>query len=324
MGNLQPIKLVLVTMFEPPGDSPGELTLFKDALQLKPVEGVLVAGLEGRLFSNEAGALALEAGVGTANTAVALMALGLCGVYDLSSSYWLISGIAGANPETCSLGSPIWADWCVDGDLAFEIDGREIPPDWSTGILPIGARQPYGSISQEDSAFGRRYEVCALNPKLAAWAHHLTESVVLQDFSEMADCRKHYKDLPAALCPPTVGMGATLSATRWVDYWTQGRAAFATSAMEDSGSLVALQHLASAGKADFGRVLVLRTASNYTMPPPGKSAADNLIGDDEAVHYPAYLPALQNSFRVASKVIEAITEDWAQYSNTPPGIDLGE
>ena len=43
--------------------------------------------------------------------------------------------------------------------------------------------------------------------------------------------------------------------------------------MEDSGTLTALRRLAQAGKTDFERVLVLRTASNYSMQPKDKAAS---------------------------------------------------
>lgn len=69
---------------------------------------------------------------------VAITTLGLLEDYDFSETYRLVAGIAGANLKILSLGSPIWADWCIDGDLAWEIDPREIPEDWSTGLIPLG------------------------------------------------------------------------------------------------------------------------------------------------------------------------------------------
>ncbi len=82
-------------------------------------------------------------GIGTARSASSVMALGLDPRFDLSKSYWLVAGIAGANPDTAPLGSAVWAEWIVDGDLAHEIDAREIPPDWTTGYVPLFASHPY-------------------------------------------------------------------------------------------------------------------------------------------------------------------------------------
>ncbi len=32
----------------------------------------------------------------------------------------------------------VWSDYIVDGDLAHELDAREIPKDWTTGFVPLG------------------------------------------------------------------------------------------------------------------------------------------------------------------------------------------
>ena len=47
--------------------------------------------------------------------------------------------------------------------------------------------------------------------------------------------------------------------------------------MEDSGTLQALTWLSRAGKVDVRRVLVLRSGSDHDMPPPGRTAADQLV-----------------------------------------------
>jgi purine nucleoside permease len=92
-------------------------------------------------------------------------------------------------------------------------------------------------------------------------------------------------------------------AIEWVKYHTGGKGEFATTAMEDTGTMQSLTLLAKAGRVDLKRVLVLRTASNYDMPPPGVTAAENLarmrLGS-----YSAYLPALEAAWRVGNRVVE--------------------
>src|SRR5260370_34904809 len=81
-------------------------------------------------------------------------------------------------------------------------------------------------------------------------------------------------------------------ATDWVQYHTGGKGDFVTTAMEDTGTLQSLTLLAKAGRADLNRVLVLRTASNFDLPPPGVTAAENLARRKLGQGYVAYLPAL--------------------------------
>ena len=46
------------------------------------------------------------------------MALGADPRFDLSKAYWLVAGIGGGDPADVSLGSAVWADHVLDGDIA--------------------------------------------------------------------------------------------------------------------------------------------------------------------------------------------------------------
>ena len=50
--------------------------------------------------------------------------------------------------------------------------------------------------------------------------------------------------------------------------------AIARTQMEDNATMTALRRGADAGRLDFDRVAVLRTASNFDREPPGKTALD--------------------------------------------------
>src|SRR6202042_3819629 len=103
------------------------------------------------LRMNDQGVMGVLTGVGTARAAASIMALGLDPRFVLTKAYLLIAGIAGANPEGTSLGSAAWAEWVVDGDLAHEIDAREIPPQWTTGYVPLGKTVPYQQPRNDDN-----------------------------------------------------------------------------------------------------------------------------------------------------------------------------
>jgi purine nucleoside permease len=77
-------------------------------------------------------------GMGTAKAAASIMALGLDPRFDFSQAYWLVAGIAGIDPNRGTVGSAVWADYVLDGDLAHEIDAREIPKGWVDGFTPLG------------------------------------------------------------------------------------------------------------------------------------------------------------------------------------------
>lgn len=87
-----------------------------------------------------------------------------------------------------------------------------------------------------------------------------------------------------------------------------------TSNMEDSGTLTAIYRLQRAGKVDPNRLMVLRTVSNYTMPPTAESASWSTTAP-----YPDNgLPALKAAYHVGRTVINEITANWEIYKNSIP------
>src|SRR5438270_3358645 len=132
-----PIKVVVVTMFEQgadTGDAPGEFQYWVEREKLDRVLPFPAGNRDLRM--NSRGVLGVVTGVGTAKAASTIMALGLDPRFDLTKAYWLVAGIAGVNPSAASIGSAAWAEWVVGGDLAHEIDAREIPADGKTGMVP--------------------------------------------------------------------------------------------------------------------------------------------------------------------------------------------
>ena len=133
-----PVKVVVVTMFEAgedTGDKPGELQYWVERDHLDRVFPLADGYHPVRM--NDAGEMAVLTGPGTAHAAATIMAVGLDPRFDFSHAYWIVAGIAGGCPERISLGSAAWARWVVDGDLGYEIDAREIPKDWTTGMVPL-------------------------------------------------------------------------------------------------------------------------------------------------------------------------------------------
>jgi len=323
-----PVKVVVVTMFErgeDTGDTPGEFQLWVEREHLDQVISLPAGYHHVRL--NKDGVLGLLTGVGTAKAAASVMALGLDPRFDLTKAYWIMAGIGGGDPADVSLGSAVWADYVVDGDLAFEIDGRQIPATWTTGYVPLRKGTPYEQPVTAD--YG---EVYALNSGLVEWALRLTERVTLPDSDTLRKFRSRFPGFPNALRPPFVTRGATLSAgtfwhgsqledwaNEWTRYYTGGKGNYMVAAMEDSGTLQALTFLSQVGHADLQRVLVLRTVSNYDREPPGTSVAESLK-EMVSGNYSAYMPSLEAAEMVGDKVVRDIVDHWAERENRVPHV----
>jgi purine nucleoside permease len=327
------IKVVVVAMFEPVPGRQGELTRFREGLRLRPWN--LPGAQSGEAWRNDDGVAALVAGVGPVKTATSLLTFALLAGVDFRRTYWLISGIAGGNPSTCSLGSPLWAEWVVDGDAAYDFHPADHPPEWETGILPLGALQPYGPMACDPALFGNHDQVFHLDGPLAAWAYDLTRNLPLLDPPGLAAARAPYAHFGLGGLPPAVGHGDVLSAARfwhgaghhawaekWIPHWTSGRGRFATASMEDIGTLGALAQLGRLGRADPRRILLLRSVSNYTLPPPGRPAHLNLAGDadhDPEAIFSGLEASLENGWRAGHAVIRALLEDWPRWRENLPG-----
>jgi purine nucleoside permease len=320
------VKVVVVTMFEigaDTGDTAGEFQLWRERQKLD--ERLPFAHHHDLYLNRETGVLGMVTGMGTANSATAVMALGLDPRFDLSKSYWLIAGIAGVDPADASIGSAAWAEYLVDGDLAHEIDAREIPADWPTGYFARNTRKPYDPKKPEPTG-----EMFRLNPQLTQWAYQRTRAIQLADTPELQKTRAAFKGYPNAQRPPFVLKGDNLAgmtfwhgkllnewADRWVSYWTDRKGNFVTSAMEDTGSFQALTYLHPTGKVDKTRAMVLRTASNYTMPPPGMSAAEHLLKENEG--YAGLKASVEAAYVVGSVVVDEISGHWSRYRDVVPG-----
>lgn len=321
-----PVKVAVIAMFElgqDTGDQPGELQYWVERDHLDRVYP-LPAGYHS-VRMNNAGEMAVLTGPGTAHAAATIMALGLDPRFDFRHTYWIVAGIAGGSPDRISLGSAAWARYVVDADLAYEIDGREIPKDWSTGLLPLGKTIPF-----EQPVAARPGQMYALNAALAQWAFALTRAVPLDDTDQLRAARSHF-DGAMANRPPFVMLGDEISgstfwhgklldawATEWMRYFTQGQGTFATTAMEDTGTLQSIEFLAAAGRVDAQRVLVLRSVSNYDRQPRELTAAESLAREKLGT-YSGFLPALEADYRVAHPVVAELLAHWDNYQATTPG-----
>lgn len=322
------VQVVVVTMFEPgadTGDRPGEFQLWVEREGLTEVHP-FPQGYRDLRSTPDGRILGVVTGVGTARSAATIMALGLDPRFDLTQAYWVVAGIAGVDPHDAPLGSAVWAEWLVDGDLCHHIDPREIPEGWTTGYLPLRKKKPFEL--PVDRSEGQAYR---LEPDLVEWAYQLTRDTPLDDTEAMQRRRALYTGFPQAQRPPFVLKGDNLSAmtywhgrymnqwaNEWVQYYSEGAGNYVTTAMEDTGTYQSLEWLNRAGKVDSQRLLVLRTASNFDMQWPEGDAAESLSGEKLGPGYSAYLPALEAAHRVGRRVVRALLDNWETYATELP------
>jgi purine nucleoside permease/predicted cupin superfamily sugar epimerase len=336
------IKVVVVTMFEigaDEGDKAGEFQLWKAGQKLDTCLPFPVSHHD-ICVNPETGVLGIVTGMGIAKATAAIMALGLDPRFDLSHAYWLVAGIAGFDPADASIGSAAWATWLVDGDLAHEIDAREIPADWPSGYFPLFANEPVGGqstlpVPTLTDGYSANGEVYKLNEQLTDWAFNLTKDLTLSEYPAMLSLREKYTEHPNAQRPPFVLKGDHLAsstfwhgklmnqwANDWTTYWTQGEGNFVSSGMEDTGAYQAMVYLDRAHLADRSRFMVLRTASNYSMQPPDLTAVENLSAESGEAGFAGLLSSVESAYTVGSKVVDTIVANWAQFKTTMP-YDVG-
>lgn len=109
------------------------------------------------------------------NAALSVSALISSDVFDLSKTYFLITGIAGVNPRKATIGSVALTKFVIQVDTQMEFDAREIPTDWLTGYMPLGAA-PVDSYSK----FITGSEIFELSDALRKQAMSFAKTVKLQ------------------------------------------------------------------------------------------------------------------------------------------------
>lgn len=329
-----PIRAIIVTTFEidhDTGDIPGEFQFWVEREHLTealpfpggPIDTLDPSGTHPIRTNPDHTILGIVSGTTLVNATASLMALGLDPRFDLTHAYILINGIAGVDPRVASIGSAAWANFVIN-DAAREIDPRDAPSDWPYGIFPSGATRP--NPSTLPTTPWARSNLYTLNPKLATWAYNQTKDLNLGDDPKVATFRASFTNDPAARRPPFVLIGATFAsdyfwhgkimtqyARDWVRLYTAGKGTFTTTEMEDAGFMNAIERLGNMHRVDPNRVLILRTASNYSEERPGHAAAESITAPFIGTRL-----ALESAYLCGSTVLHKILADWpTTYAHIP-------
>lgn len=171
-----------------------------------------------------------------------------------------------------------------------------------------------------------------LNAGLVEWAYQFSSGAVqLPDDANLQALRARYTNAPAAQHPPAITKSAVLAAgtfwigellntwaENWVKYWTSGQGVFTTTAEEDAAFVQALTFLSQVQAVDLKRVVVLRGASDYSVPPPGQTAAQLLASEVDATGYSGFAESLSSTYLAGSAVVNELSGNWRHYRDNVP------
>lgn len=327
-------RYVVVTTFDVGTDTsgPGE---FESWVVNFPLPDVIPfpQGYHDLRYNSDKHVLAIMTGEGPVHAAASIEALANDRRFDVSHAYWLLAGIAGVDPNVAPVASAAWAEYIVDGDLAYEIDAREIPKGWPTGYVPLGRSRPYQKPVPPASSING-VNLFRLNAGFRDWAYAFSKAhVTLPDTANLRKVRAPYKGYPATQHPPEIVKGDVLGAGTfwigallnrwaedWVSYWSHGKGVFTMTAEEDAGYAQALTFLSQDGQVDFRRVLDLRAASDFTVPHPGQTAAELLAEDSTGTGLSGFIESLNDVYLTGSAVVNEIAGHWDKYEDHVPSV----
>ena len=157
-----------------------------------------------------------------------------------------------------------------------------------------------------------------LNVALRDKAIAAASKATLNDSDTAAAFRALYpmaqtKSAPAVIAGDVVSsnvyFAGTLLGERFANYTkllTNGTASYCTTAEEDNAIGEAILRGTLAGRVDYSRLLMLRTASDYDRPPPGLTSVQALL----YVNQGGFPPAVMNIGLAGIEVVNDILTNW--------------
>jgi purine nucleoside permease len=276
----------------------------------------------------------LVTGEAEINAASTITALVHSPTFDLTQTYFLIAGVAGINPKVTTIGSVTLARFAVQVALQYEFDARERPRGSPTGYIPQGAKLPteYPTV-----LYGT--EIFELNTALREVAVNFARTARLNDSAGAQEYRALYRNSPGniyfpATQPPSVVECDTATADNFwtgdllgeafentTKLFTNQTGVYCSNQQEDNGTLEALLRANLTGLADFSRIILMRTASDFDRPHPGQSAAANLFQG-----FTGLGPSLVNIRLAGVQIILGILNGWSQIfeKGVKPGNYIGD
>ncbi|KAF8138071.1 purine nucleoside permease [Mycena galopus ATCC 62051] len=307
-------KVFILTMFDPEADVWFGIPEFDVLAQNITVPGFSPLYPDAHCTADGVVCL-LTTGQAEINAASTMSALIFSRSFNLTSTYFLVAGIAGVNPKLATIGSVTFARYAVQVGLQYEIDAREIPAQFPTGYFPQGSTAPGQLPGWWDGT-----EVFEVNENLRQLAFGYAKTATLNDTTEAQAARANYgtSAFTRGASAPTVVLCDTATAdVYWsgnllgesfentTAVWTNGAGSYCTTQQEDNATLQVLMRGAMFHFVDFNRVIVMRSASDFDRPYPGQDTSTNLLGDA-----PGFNPSVLNLHLAGVEVIQGIVNEW--------------
>ena len=295
------VKVFIAAMFEigaNSGDKAGEFQhwyqrYFADS---QPIE---VAGALNPVYCNKDGVCGSVLGMGKVGSSASMQAILLNPQFDLSRSYFVISGVAGTPPSQGTIGDVSWASWVIDYDLGH----RWKPEEGQPGAATFMPRKGYEDI--------RRYQ---LNPLLLAWSLTLSQATPLKDSAEAQAYRMRYPQAAARRIPrvssgthmtgDTFFHGPGLSAEAQYIAHSYGADDYTITEMEAAAIAQVLSRTVGTQ-----RMMSLRGAVNFDQGNPNETTLEHL---DPAPGETAggFAETVENIVLAGSRVVDHIVTNW--------------
>jgi purine nucleoside permease len=231
-------------------------------------------------YASDADVALVPTGIGKSAAATTVSALAAGNQVALEGATILTVGIAGCNPAAGTLGSVFITDRVVDGDIKLRIDETTSRMQWLVDDY-----------------------VWTLDTDLVERAVTAAQDVSLADSATAQAIRAAYDD-PRA---PTVDTGATVcgdevyhgtTAATQVQQLCEsyGIPAFATTEMEDAGTVTALERFGL-----LNQYLSIRAASNFDREPAGGDPTESIERD-------VFELGTENAVRVGHAVVQELLD----------------
>ncbi|RFU35243.1 hypothetical protein B7463_g1163, partial [Scytalidium lignicola] len=261
----------------------------------------------------------LTTGEGEINAASTVTALLLSPQFNLTSTYFLITGIAGGNPHLITTGSVTFARYAIQFDLQYEFDPRQMPANLSwTGYVPQGGSYPDmpDGIDYPTEVYGT--EIFELNVNLLERAYYIASLATLNDTDGAAKYRATYGYAPANQPPSVVKCdsgtanqywsGSTLGEAfqNYTLLMTNGTGNYCATQQEDNATLEALLRGTLSGLVDFSRIILMRTISDFDRAPPGEAEMFHLLDADQE----GFEPSIMNIYQAGIEIVKDMRMYW--------------